>query len=76
MKVTIDVNPLEYSMMERLGCGSHACAFNRPKGMGTNSGKCYCLGGLSDYEQTRFAQTLGKLYHAAKELKDETETTS
>ena len=24
------------------GCSSHACLVNPPKGMGTNSGKCYC----------------------------------
>src|SRR3972149_4019061 len=30
------------AISESEGCSSHACLISPPKGMGTNSGKCYC----------------------------------
>ena len=67
MKVEVEVTPAQVSIMSNLGCGSHACHFNKPKGMGTNSGQCYCLGSLSDYKLQTLSRILGQAYKQAQE---------
>ena len=45
---------------EYLGCQSHSCYLEKPKGMGTN-GPCRCLYGLSKSQQMKVKRILKRL---------------
>lgn len=62
-------------MSEYLGCGSHSCLIEKPKGMGTNGG-CSCFGWskMDKKELFRVKKAYLRLMKENKELKDELES--
>lgn len=57
---------------EFLGCGSHSCRIEKPKGMGTN-GPCGCLRDLPTAHRIRLEKAISRMQREIKALKEENE---
>ena len=56
---------------ERLGCSDGGCALEKPTGMHTNSGKCYCIEGLGVAERRKVRAYVKKMRQRVAELEAE-----
>lgn len=70
--IEVDVFPHHAKAILKFGCVSHACRFNKPKGMGTNSGKCYCLTNLTTMQESAILKVMEQVFVQLKEGYDET----